>query len=145
MRIICLDIGIKSCGFAITDINNKISNPLENYFYSKNDKIQIIFRLKYWINEYLNEIDTIVIGWPTDVNGFETITTKYIKEVLELINNDSFFKKFKIICFDERYSTKEGTELLMDLNIKASIRKKLKDKMAAFVILEDYLNFIRKK
>lgn len=143
MRIICLDIGTKSCGFAITDINQKIANPLENFLYSKNDKMQVVNRLKYWINEYSNEIEIILIGMPLDVNGFEIKMTHYIKEVIMLIENNKFFQNLKIVTFDERYSTKEGSELLMDLNIKASLRKKIKDKMAAYIILENYLNFIK--
>lgn len=145
MRIICLDVGVKSCGFAITDINQKIANPLENFNYSRNDKLQIIQRLKFWLKEYQNEIETILVGLPLDLNGYQTQTTTYVKEVILLIKNDPYFKNKQIVEFDERYSTKEGSELLMNLNIKASLRKKIKDKMAAFIILENYLNFLKIK
>lgn len=142
MRIIALDLGTKTCGFAITDDNRTIANPLENYEYSKNDIQQVLNRIKYWFNEYLNEIDTILLGYPTNTIGNKTPMTMYVETFLEKLKEK--FPNVKIELFDERFSTLHGSEMLMDLGLKASFRKKIKDKMAATVILSNYLETIKK-
>lgn len=138
MRVISLDLGTKTCGFAISDINQILANPLENYSYSKNDFMQVINRLKYWFNEYNNEISTIVIGYPTNTIGAKTNMTNYVERFVEKIKNVNLFT-VDIILYDERFSTKMGSALLMDLGIKNSTRRKYKDMMAAYIILDNYL------
>ncbi len=142
MRIIALDLGTKTCGFAITDDNRTISNPLENYEYSKNDILQVLNRLRYWLKTYEKEVDTILLGYPTNTIGSKTPMTLYVEKFLEKLKES--FSEFNIVLFDERFSTLQGSEMLMDLGIKASARKKMKDKMAAFVILQNYLETIKK-
>ncbi|MDE5599374.1 MAG: Holliday junction resolvase RuvX [Ureaplasma sp.] len=141
MRIISLDLGTKTCGFAITDENRKIANPLENYSYSKNDFKSLINRINYWFNVYENNIDLIVLGYPTNTIGNQTQMTEYVERFYEILS--SSINNIKIVKFDERFSTQIGSEWLMDLGIKASQRKKIKDKMAACVILNNYLESIK--
>ena len=67
--------------------------------------------------------------------------TEYVERFYEILS--SSINNIKIVKFDERFSTQIGSEWLMDLGIKASQRKKIKDKMAACVILNNYLESIK--
>lgn len=141
MRIISLDLGTKTCGFAITDENRTIANPLENYLYSKNDFKSLINRINYWFKIYENKIDLIVLGYPTNTIGNQTQMTIYVENFYQILVSEK--PDIQIIKFDERFSTQIGSEWLMDLGIKASQRKKIKDKMAACVILNNYLESVK--
>ena len=137
MHKLGLDLGTKSCGFAISDENNIIVSPLENYLYSKNDFLQVINRIKYWLNEYDNRVDSIILGYPLNINDSKNNRTLMVEKFYQLLLET--FPNLSIYLQDERYSTKQATEELMQYGLKASQRHKIKDKMAATIILESYL------
>lgn len=141
MRKLGLDFGTKICGFAITDELSILANALEN-FERKNDNLQeIVDRIEYWQNFYENKIDTIVIGLPTNVNGSDNPRTILVREFVDYLKNN-WKNPIKIVMSDERFTTQIATQYLKDMNLKASKIKKIKDKISAVIILEDYLRTI---
>ncbi len=141
MRKLGLDFGTKICGFAITDELSILANALEN-FERKNDDLQeIVNRIEYWQNFYENKIDTIVIGLPTNVNGSDNPRTILVREFVDYLKNN-WKNPIKIVMSDERFTTQIATQYLKDMNLKASKIKKIKDKISAVIILEDYLRTI---
>lgn len=141
MRKLGLDFGTKICGFAITDELSILANALEN-FERKNDNLQeIVNRIEYWQNFYENKIDTIVIGLPTNVNGSDNPRTILVREFVDYLKNN-WKNPIKIVMSDERFTTQIATQYLKDMNLKASKIKKIKDKISAVIILEDYLRTI---
>ena len=62
MRKLALDLGIKTCGFAISDFNCIIAKGLENYYFTTKKFSEVINRIKWYIydSEYKNEIDEII-------------------------------------------------------------------------------------
>ena len=139
MRKLALDLGTKTCGFAISDEMGIIATGLENFSYSNDDFQQVVDRVKYWIKEYQNKVDTIVLGYPTNAYDGSMNQRSYLvldfKKVLEEQLSD-----YKIVLYDERFTTRIATNYLKDSNVKNSQRKKVKDKMSAVVILSDFLN-----
>lgn len=141
MRKLGLDFGTKICGFAITDELSILANALEN-FERKNDDLQeIVNRIEYWQNFYENKIDTIVIGLPTNVNGSDNPRTILVREFVDYLKNN-WKNPIKIVMSDECFTTQIATQYLKDMNLKASKIKKIKDKISAVIILEDYLRTI---
>ncbi|PAF54676.1 Holliday junction resolvase RuvX [Mycoplasmopsis agassizii] len=135
MRIIALDLGIKSCGIAISDPFNMFAIALENYIFSENDFPSLINHLKQIFQEY--EIQKIILGYPLRMTGTKSQTTLMIEEFKILLEEN--FKQ-EIILFDERLTTKKAMTHLKNANLSTSKAKQHKDVIAATLMLNEYLN-----
>jgi putative Holliday junction resolvase len=90
---------------------------------------------------YTNDVQAIILGYPTDVNGKKNSQTLLVEQFYNLLVQNI---SCKVIYHDERYSTKQATyDLKFNLGLKSSQIKKIKDKMSAVVILEDYLSSLK--
>jgi putative Holliday junction resolvase len=138
MRIMGLDIGDKYIGIAISDDQGIIAQPLkviENT--SQKDIIVALLELCSIYN-----ISRIIFGLPKNMNG--TIGSQ-AKKVINFIENIK--QKIDIPCmpWDERLSTCGAQQILSNASVPIKKRKKIKDKIAAAIILQNYLDFCRSK
>ncbi|PZV99799.1 Holliday junction resolvase RuvX [Metamycoplasma auris] len=138
MRKLALDLGQKTCGFAISDINSKIAFVLETFRFEEWHFIEVIKRVQYYLNQsqYQNEIDQIILGYPLNMDlskSKRTIMVEKFKERLQKQIN------LPIIFQDERQSTIAAENILFDFGYNTKKMKSIKDGIAAQVILEDYL------
>ncbi|WP_303923283.1 Holliday junction resolvase RuvX [Ureaplasma parvum] len=142
MRKLALDLGTKSCGFAISDLLGIIASGLDNFIYKENDFTAVLAKIDEIMIDYHHEIDTIVLGYPTNVYDGSKNERTYLIESFYILLKQHFFnhEKIKIIYEDERFSTKIATQRLKNSCVKAARIKKVKDKMSAVVILESYLS-----
>ena len=88
------------------------------------------------------EVDVLVLGLPKNMNG--TIgergeTTIKFKEKLEKELNK------KVILEDERLTTRIAENILIKSDISRKKRKKVIDKMSATVILQSYLDKVKRE
>ncbi|WKX02314.1 Holliday junction resolvase RuvX [Candidatus Mycoplasma mahonii] len=134
MRILGLDIGKKSCGIAISDELNITAQGKENFRFDEKDWDSLINKIIKYLEEY--EINTIVIGYPTYPSGDKSETTLMVEEVESLIKNTI---NIKVIRIDEYGTTKRAHEIMIKAGLTRKKRKAYKDKIAAQLILEDYL------
>ena len=134
-RYLGLDLGTKTLGVAVSDLTNTIASSLciirfdsENYLSTK-DELESI------INEY--NITDIVLGLPKNMNnsiGFRAEATLEYKSALE----DWF--NINVIMQDERLTTVEATNYMLEGNLSRKKRKKRIDSLAATIILQTYLD-----
>ncbi|MBX4210155.2 MAG: Holliday junction resolvase RuvX [Mollicutes bacterium PWAP] len=136
MRKLGLDIGHKSCGFAVTDELNITVQGIDNYFYPEYKYGELIQEILRYLKKY--EIILIVVGMPTLPSGKKTETSFYIEEVVEVLKN---LTNIKIVFADENMSTKRAMEILQKLGHKVPEARKKKDMVAAQLILEDYIKW----
>lgn len=132
MRALGLDLGTKTLGLALTDVNSTISNPYKTLRYSNYD--ELLKELKIIIDEY--EIGEIVLGLPKNMNnsqGFASERSKEFKSFLEK-NVD-----LPITLVDERLSTVEAERYLLDDDMSRKKRKEHIDAVAASLILDTYI------
>lgn len=134
MRKIALDIGQKSCGIALSDSLCITAQGIENYLFNDYDWNQLLKHLETYFEKY--EIDLVVIGYPTYPSGDKSATTLMIEEVAEKIK-----KHFSIntVFVDENNTTKQAHEIMIQANMSRAKRKNYKDKIAAQLILMNYL------
>ena len=85
MRKLALDLGTKTCGFAISDELGILATGIENFEYTNNDFNQVLNRIEYWQEYYQHKIDTLIIGLPT--NAFDGSSNQRTQLVYD-------FKKF---------------------------------------------------
>jgi RNase H-fold protein (predicted Holliday junction resolvase) len=71
MRILGLDVGIKSLGIAITDDHKSIVSPIDNLKFNTFSTSQYLEAIKNTILKY-GKFDTIVIGYPLKLNNLHS-------------------------------------------------------------------------
>lgn len=136
MRILGIDFGVKNIGVAITDANNKIASAWLTITYPKNNYLFAINKLKKEIADY--NVEKIVLGYPLNINGTISNTTKEVLKFKKLLEGNL---NLEVILFDERYSTYKTTEMLKEqMKLKSSQIKRIKDKLSAQYILQEYID-----
>lgn len=138
MRKLALDLGIKTCGFAISDFNCIIAKGLENYYFPTKKFSEVISKIKWYIydSEYKNEIDEIILGYPLRMDLSKSERTIMVENFQKMLQREV---DLKITFQDERQSTINAEEILKLANYSKTRRKTKKDSLAAQLILEDYL------
>ncbi|PNV80766.1 MAG: Holliday junction resolvase RuvX [Dictyoglomus turgidum] len=133
MRVLAIDWGEKYIGLAISDPLRIIAQGLD--VWEIKDEEDFVNRLKKLIEEY--NVSEIVLGYPISLRGHENEKTKKIEYVAERIKT---VLNLPIKFVDERFTTMEAERVLLEGDIKRRDRKLLKNKQAAVIILQKYLD-----
>ena len=137
MRLLGLDYGSKTVGVALTDEMGIIASPLETIERDMESKIRpTLRRIEELVHKY--EVSFIVLGYPVKMSGEvgeRALKTEEFKVLLEKRLGESV----PVRLWDERLSTADAREILDESGIKRSEQKKYIDKIAAALILEDYM------
>ncbi len=134
MRYLGLDLGTKSLGMAITDKNKILASMLKVVKFDKENYNQAVLEVLKVIEEY--DIEKIALGLPKNMDnslGFASERSLKFKKMLEEAT------KIPIILVDERLSTVEAENILLDADISRGKRKKVIDGVAAQIILETFI------
>ena len=136
MRLMGLDYGSKTVGVAVSDPLGLTAQGVETVWRKQENKLrQTLARIEELISEY--QVERIVLGYPKNMNntiGERAEATEQFKEDLERRTG------LEVILWDERLSTVEAERILMDTGVRRENRKQYVDKMAAAVILQNYLD-----
>ena len=89
-----------------------------------------------------HEVDTVVLGYPKNMNGTIGERGKASEAFSKLLQTE--FPDAKITLWDERLSTVAAEKVLIDADLTRKKRKKVIDMMAAVVILQNYLDSLRR-
>ena len=135
MRILGIDYGTKVTGLAITDYNQLIISPLRNI--KTSSMTELVNQLKKIVVYYGKELDTIVLGYPTLLNGNANQTTLNVKNLYELLLKT--FPNLKIELANEQYTTYVATQKLYEVGLSHEQVKKSKDQVSAYLIVQSYL------
>ena len=137
-KYLCLDIGDKRIGVAVSDPFNSYSLPVETY-HRKNLKTDLIK-----VAEYVKQkgITVLVCGLPVNFDGTPSIQTQRAQYFIDRLGENL---SVKIVSVDERCSTCEAEEVLIGQGKSREERKSCVDALAAATILQGYLNQINKK
>ncbi len=132
-RIMCLDLGQRRTGVAVSDMLGYTAQPV-GIIESKGLQ-QDIEKIKQLIKE--KEVFRLVIGYPLNLDGSEGAKAKAVREQYEKIKESV---DCETVLFDERLSTKQAERMLDMENVGWKKRKNVVDVMAAQIILQNYLN-----
>ena len=129
-----MDVGNVRIGIAVSDAMGIIANPLETY----TRKGDIVKDVNYIVNlAKSKEVQLFVSGMPLDLKGRETEQAQKTREFVDAL---------KVACdipveyLDERFTTLSAERVLIDANVRREDRKKVIDKVAATIILQNYLD-----
>ena len=140
MRIMALDLGSKTVGVAISDPLLLTAQGIEIIRRKEENKLrQTLARIEELISEY--EVTQIVLGLPLnmdDSEGERAVTSREFKDKIERRTG------IPVTMWDERLTTVEADEIMNEARIRGKDRKEYVDMIAAQIILEDYLNSMKK-
>ena len=137
MRVLGLDLGTKTLGLAISDKTNTLSSPLKVIRYNDGDYNFLLDELAKIINEY--NIDKLVLGLPKNMDNSLGFASQRSLDFQKLLN-DKF--KLDVILIDERLSTVEAENILIQSDMRRKKRKEVIDAAAAMIILDTYLRSV---
>ena len=135
MRYLGLDLGTKSLGISISDKTRTIASTYKTLRFESEDYDSILPLIKEIVEE--ENISKIVLGLPKNMNnslGFRSIETIEFKEKLEKYLN------IEVVLQDERLTTIQANNYMLEADISRKKRKQKKDELAANIILQTYLD-----
>jgi putative Holliday junction resolvase len=139
MRILGLDYGTKTVGVAMSDPLLLTAQGIEIIRREHENKLRRTYaRIEELVKE--NGVEKIVLGYPRnmdDSEGERCLKTKEFRD--DLIRRTGL----PVILWDERLTTVAADEIMMEAGLGPDERKKHVDKIAAVIILQEYLEFLR--
>ena len=137
-RLIGIDLGTKTIGLALSDVERRIASPLETLKRGKftKDAAEIAKIVKRF------EVAAIVVGLPLNMDGSAGPRAQ---------STQSFMRNLEgviacpVVGWDERLSTMAVTRTLLEADASRARRGQLVDKLAASYILQgaiDRLNLL---
>lgn len=134
MKALGLDIGSVTVGIALSDSLKMFASAYSVIRYEEeNDELfkQIVDIIKK------EEVDVVVVGMPYHMNGDFSLgcerTRRFEEKIKQLID-------IEIVEIDERMSTVTAQNALLTFDVSRKKRKQVVDKVAASVILQNYLD-----
>jgi putative Holliday junction resolvase len=132
-RLMGVDLGTKTIGLALSDVELRIATPLETI---KRVKFTPdVGRIKELVQRY--EVGGLVFGLPLNMDGTEgprsQATRAFVRNLKPLL-------PLPILFWDERMSTMVVTRALLDADASRAKRADAVDKMAAAYILQGALD-----
>ena len=136
-RIMGIDYGKVRIGIALTEKLKTIASPYEVY-----KSVSLQKDVEYFVKLVKEkEVEKIVLGLPLNMDGSEGERAKRTRIFGEMLEKAC---SVPVVYQDERLSSVEAENYLLDGDVRRDKRKNLIDKVAATIILEDYLRTICK-
>lgn len=133
-RILAIDYGTKRTGIAVSDPLRIIAGGLETVATKE---------LEPWLSKYFaaNDVRTIVVGKPMQMNGAMSETWKYIEPLVARLRKA--YPDKEIVLHDERFTSVMAHRTMLESGIGKMARrdKALVDKISATIILQGYMEF----
>ena len=131
-RILAIDYGTKRTGIAVSDPLRIIAGGLTTVETKE---------LERFLKEYFtaNEVDTIVLGKPKQMNGQPSETWRFIEPLAARLRKA--YPDKEVVFFDERFTSVMAHRTMLESGIGKMARrdKALVDKISATIILQSYM------
>lgn len=134
MKYLGFDLGTRTLGISISDESKTLARTLTTLRFS-GDYDELLEPIKQIVDE--EKIEKIILGLPINMNY--TIGDRG-KETLEFKEKIEKYLNIEVIMQDERLSTVEANNYLLQADLSRKKRKKHIDSLAANIILQTYLD-----
>lgn len=132
-RLLGLDYGEKRIGVAVSTFEQNIASPLENYD-RRSDEVDAAF-LRGTVKEY--QIVGIVVGLPVHMSGEEGGSARKAREFGEWVARQT---ELPVVYWDERFTSLIAEGHLLNAGLTKDKRKARRDKLAAMLLLQSFLD-----
>ena len=134
MRIMAIDYGDARIGLAVSDLLGMICGEawtMEEWNMERASK-----RISEEAKK--RDVGTLILGLPKNMDGSEGPRAEKSRVFRELLMADS---GLPVVLWDERRTTTDAHQILMNSGKNAKKRKKVADAAAATLILQGYLTY----
>lgn len=137
-RILSIDYGKKRCGLAVTDPLQIVAGGLGTVATQSLMGFLRVYTLKEWVEK-------IVVGEPKQPNGMPSENKERVDAFVGRLRKE--FQNIEVVMYDERFTSVLAHRAIIDGGLKKKDRqnKALVDEVSATIILEDYLNYIKRQ
>ena len=131
-RILSIDYGKKRTGLAVTDPLRIIASALTTVETKELEKYLADYFSK-------NDVDIIVVGKPSQMNGAPSETMRYIEPLAGRLRHA--YPDKRVVMYDERFTSVMAHRTILDSGIGKMARrdKALVDRISATIILQSYM------
>lgn len=134
-RIIAIDYGTKRTGLAVTDPLRIIASALATVETKQ---------LERYLADYFakNDVDIIVVGKPSQMNGQPSETMRYIEPLVGRLRHA--YPQKQVVMYDERFTSVMAHRTMLESGIGKMARrdKALVDRISATIILQSYMESV---
>lgn len=139
MRIMGLDFGSRTVGVAVSDPLFLTAQGVEIIRRKSPSKLrQTLARIEELIAEY--QVDRIVLGYPKNMNNTEGERCEKTQEFRAMLERRT---GLPVVLWDERLTTVLADQAMMEGGVRRENRKEHVDRLAAVLILQNYLDASR--
>ena len=132
-RLLGIDYGTKRVGVAVSDVFQEIASPLHNYQLCGRQADAHFFRNV--VLEY--EAVGLVIGLPLHMSGDESGKSREARRYAKWLRR---ITQLPVGFQDERHSSMRADAMMMQADLTKKQRNARIDKVAAHILLQDYLD-----
>jgi len=133
LRILGIDYGNKRVGTAVSDQLGWTAQPLDTLKMSGHR--EILEKIEKYIEKY--DIEKIVVGMPYNMDGTIGKRAEITQSFINFLENNL---ELPIEIQDERLTSSQAENILLEADVSRAGRKKVIDKLAAALILQTYLD-----
>lgn len=135
-RIMGLDFGAMTCGVAISDELLVTAQGIETIRRTHETKLRKTYaRIEELIEEY--GVSKVVIGLPKHLNNTEGDRAEKCRAFAADVERRT---GLEVVMWDERFSTVSAHRVLDEAGLKHEEKSEVVDKLAAVIILQNYLD-----
>ncbi len=134
MRYLGLDLGSKTLGMALSDMTKTIASSYKIIRHNE-EYDRLIHEVETVVKE--KQVEKIILGYPKNMDnsiGVKGQLSILFKEKLEQALS------IEVVLQDERLTTKQAENMLIQNDTSRKKRKKVIDSLAATIILQSYLD-----
>lgn len=131
-RILAIDYGTRRTGLAVSDPLRIIAGALATVETKQ---------LERYLADYFakNDVDIIVLGKPTQMNGSPSQTMRYIEPLAGRLRHA--YPDKEVVLYDERFTSVLAHRTMIESGIGRQARrdKAMVDRISATIILQSYM------
>lgn len=132
-RVLGVDYGTRRLGFALSDEAGLMAMPLSvATVTSMGEALNVVGRL---VRE--KQVVAVVVGLPVNMDNTRGPMALEVEEFVRRLGEKC---SVPVVTWDERMSTGLVERLLLEADVSRARRKEVRDKLAAQVILQGYLD-----
>lgn len=133
VKILGLDLGERRVGVAVSDPEERVAHPLEQIeVRGRRDLVAQVARLVVETGA-----QEVVVGLPVRLDGTAGAQARRVEATVEALREAL---AVPVAVWDERFSTRQADRAMQEAGLSADRRRAKRDKVAAALILQSYLD-----
>jgi putative Holliday junction resolvase len=132
VRVLGLDVGSRTIGVAVTDELGVAAHPVTTL--ERRGTVKDAAAIVALVRKY--GAARVVVGMPYELDGSEGPRARRVRVLCAALEAGGL----EVEPWDERFSTVRAEEVLLEADLSRQKRKKVIDRLAAQVILQEWLD-----